>query len=127
MERIQLELKVDGDVIEQMQAASDFVSYINDSLKPQDGKAYEIQTRGLGFLDGSHHILVEIAKVGALPGLILILSTYVKAKLNAKIKIKRGTNSIGVPSDRVSDEQMNELLEFITQSHPKDRDRKKKK
>ena len=75
-----------------MQAASDFVSYINDSLKPQDGKAYEIQTRGLGFLDGSHHILVEIAKVGALPGLFLILSTYVKAKLNAKIKIKRGTN-----------------------------------
>jgi hypothetical protein len=124
MKRIQLELTADGDVVEQMKKASDFVSYINDSLKPDGGKAYVIQTRGLTFLDGSQQILVEIAK-STLPTLISIFGTYFITNAKAKIKFKRGTTSIELPSERLSDEQIEKFVHLLSHSDTKDRNHKK--
>jgi hypothetical protein len=114
MERIRIELLAEGDIFEKMQAASDFVSYLNDSLKSEEGNASgPIEERSaLHFLDQWQHILVEIVPY-AKAVLIQVLVAYASTR-NAKIKIRRGTTSIEIPSRKVSDEEIKKIIDSIT-------------
>jgi hypothetical protein len=74
-------------------------------------------------LSGWQEILVEMtAAAVAIHRLIQSLFQYRRHKTNAKIKIKRGGTSVEVPSERVSDEQMRKIVDFMTD--PESRDRK---
>jgi hypothetical protein len=111
MEKLQIELQVDGDIVKQIGEASAFVAYLNDSLKPEGGEALgPIQTRAAGPSDHWLQVLVDMGKV-TIPSLIHLLIAY-RNRANAKVKIKRGNTSIEVQG-KLTAEQKQQLIDFV--------------